>query len=127
MRDLPWEDIFKLDASTAAHEFCEQVQVETDVYHQTYQVKPHSSPWFSAACAALIVHRNHFVCNQWDKSSEYRGKFGHTSNHCKSVLEPAKLAYANKTITSQKLGTFLSLPNKGNSAIPPLFNTVDLK
>ena len=23
-------------------------------------IKPHSSPWFSAACAATIVHRNHF-------------------------------------------------------------------
>ena len=31
-----------------------------------YQVKPHSSPWFSAACADVIVHRNHFfVCTNW--------------------------------------------------------------
>ena len=28
-------------------------------------VKPHSSPWFSAACAAAIAHRNHFfVCTK---------------------------------------------------------------
>ena len=27
--------------------------------HPKYQVKPHSSPCFSAACA-VIVHRNHF-------------------------------------------------------------------
>ena len=53
-RDVPWEDIFKLGASTAASEFCEYVQVETDLYvpQRKYQVKPHSSPWFSAACAA---------------------------------------------------------------------------
>ena len=61
-RDVPWEDIFKLRASAAASEFCEWVQVGIDVYipHRKYQIKPHSSPWFSAACAAAIVHRNHF-------------------------------------------------------------------
>ena len=39
-------DIFKLGASAAASEFCEWVQVGTDVYnpHRKYQVKPHSSP-----------------------------------------------------------------------------------
>ena len=46
LRDVTWEDIFKLSASAAASEFCEWVQVGTDVYisHQKYQVKPHSSP-----------------------------------------------------------------------------------
>ena len=63
--DVPCEDIFKLGASAAASEFCEWAQVGIDVYipHHKYQVKPHSSPWFSAACAAAIVHRNHFfIC-----------------------------------------------------------------
>ena len=62
LRNVPWEDIFKLSAPAAASEFCEWVQVGIDVYipHRKYQVKPHSSPWFSAACAAAIVHRNHF-------------------------------------------------------------------
>ena len=61
-RDVPWEDIFKLGASAAASEFCELVQVGTDVYipHRKYQVKAHSSLRFSAACAAGIVHRNQF-------------------------------------------------------------------
>ena len=27
LRDIPWEDIFKLDASAAASEFCQWVQV----------------------------------------------------------------------------------------------------
>ena len=60
MRDVPSEDIFKLGASAAASEFCEWVQFGTDIYvpYRKYQVKPHSSPWFSAACAAAIVHRN---------------------------------------------------------------------
>ena len=58
------EHIFKLCASAAAHEFCEWVQVGIDVYipHCKYQVKPDLSPLFSAACAAVIVHRNQFFC-----------------------------------------------------------------
>ena len=46
MRDVPWEDIFKLNASAAASESCEWVQVGIDVYipHHKFQVKPHSSP-----------------------------------------------------------------------------------
>ena len=78
LRDVPWENIFKLGASTAASEFCEWVQVGIDVYipHRKYQVKPHSSPWFSAACAAAIVHRNHFFhLHQQNKSSESKVKF----------------------------------------------------
>ena len=66
-RDVPWEDIFRLGASAAASQFFEWVQVGIDVYipHKRYQGRPHSSPWFSAACAAAIVHRNHFfVCTK---------------------------------------------------------------
>ena len=133
LRDVPWEDIFKLGAS-AASEFCEWVQVRIDVYipHRKYQVEPHSSPWFSAACAAAIVHRNHFFrLYQSEKSSNSKVKFRQVSNHCKRVPEAAKLAYANKTkesITSQKLGSCdfwriaNSVLNKGKSSIPPLFN-----
>ena len=44
-----WEGILKLVASVASSEFGEWVQVGIDVYilHPKYQVKPHSSPWFS--------------------------------------------------------------------------------
>ena len=134
LRDAPWEDIFKLGASAAASEFCEWVQVEIDVCipHRKYQVKLHSSPWFSAACAAAIVHKNHFFClYQKDKFSDSKVKIRQASNPCKRVLEAAKFAYANKTkesITSQKLGScdFWQIANivvnKGKSAIPPLFN-----
>ena len=134
LRDVPWEDIFKLSASAVASEFCEWVQVGIDVYipHRKYQVKPRSSPWFSAACAAAIVHKNHFFClYQQNKSSESKAKFRQASNRCKRVLEVAKLACTTKTkesITSQKLGSqdfwriANSVLNKGKSAIPPLFN-----
>ena len=111
LRDISWEDIFKLSASAAASEFCKWVQVGIDVYipHRKYQVKPHSSPWFSAACAAAIVYRNHFFrLYQKDKSSASKVKFRHANNRCKRVLEAAKLTYADKTkksITSWKLGS----------------------
>ena len=108
LRDVPWEDIFKLGASAAASEFCEWVQVGIDVYipHRKYQVKPHSSLWFSAACVAAIVHRNHFFhLYQNDKSSDSKVKFRQASNRCRRVLEAVKLAYANnikESITSEK-------------------------
>ena len=43
LRDVRWKDIFKLGASTAASEFCEQVQVGNYVYilHRKCKVKPH--------------------------------------------------------------------------------------
>ena len=83
-----------------------------------------------------MVHINHFFrLYQKVKSSDSKVKFRQTSNHCKTVLEAAKLAYANETkesITSQKLGSwdFLRIANsainKGKSAIPPLFNGTEV-
>ena len=72
LRDVPWEDIFKLGASAAASEFCEWVQVGIDVYisHRKHQVKPHSSPWFSVTFATAIFHRNFFRLYQREKSSD---------------------------------------------------------
>ena len=118
LRDVPWQDIFKLSASAAASEFCEWVQVGSDLYisHRKYQVKTHSSPWFLASFAAAIANRNHFFhLYQKDRSSDSKLKFSQASNHCKRVLEAAKLAYASKTketITSRNLAlvTFGKLP-----------------
>ena len=61
LRDVRWENIFKPGASAAASEFCEWVQVEIDV-HIPHRISGQASlsPWFSAACSAAIVHRNHF-------------------------------------------------------------------
>ena len=110
LRDVSWEDVFKLSASASASEFCEWVQVRINVCirHHKYQIKLHSSPWISAACAAAIVHRNHFFClYQQNKSSESKVKFRQASNCCKRVLEAAKFPYATKakeSTTYQKLG-----------------------
>ena len=100
LRDVLLEDIFTLSASAAASEFCEWVQVGIDLYipHRKYQAKPNSSPWFSAACTAAMVHRNYFFhLYQQNKSSESKARFRQASNLCKRVLEAAKLAYATKT------------------------------
>ena len=67
LKDVPWEDIFKHGASAAASEFCQWVQVGIDVYipHRKYQVKPHSSPWLSAACAAaVVIEITFFICTK---------------------------------------------------------------
>ena len=92
LRDILWEDIFKLSTSAAVSEFCEWVQVGIDLYipHCKYQIKPHTSPWFWAACAVPIVHGNHFFHLYQHKSSEAKVNFRQASNCCKRVLEAAK-------------------------------------
>ena len=88
LRDVPLEDIFKLSVSAAASEFCEWVQVGIDVYipHRKHQVKPHSFPGFSAACAAAMVHRNDFfLLYQQNKSSESKVKFRQASNRTNRI------------------------------------------
>ena len=100
---MPWKNIFKFSASAAASEFFEWVQVGIDAYipHHKYQVKPYSSPWFSAACTAAIVHRNHFFClYKQNKLPESKVKFKLAKNRCKRDLEAAKLPN-----TSQKIGS----------------------
>ena len=86
---------------------------------------------FSSLCCCH-THRNHFFrLYQQNKTSESKVRFRQASNHCKRLLEAAKLAYATKTkesITSQKLGSrdfwqiANSVLNKGKSATSPLFN-----
>ena len=133
MRDVPWEDIFKLGASATASGFCDWLHLSIDVYilHQKYQVKPDSS-WFSAACAEAIVPRKYFLRLYVLNKSESKVKFRQANNHCKRVLQDATLAYANNktkgSITSQKPGSqdfwqiANSVLNKGKSTMPSLFN-----
>ena len=71
MRDVPWEYIFKLGASTAGTEFCEFFQARIDVSQRKCQVQPHSSPFIS---------------------SPPKLKLRQISNRLNMVLEVAKLA-----------------------------------
>ena len=72
---------------------------------------------------------------QREKSSDSKVNFRQASNLCKRVLEAAKLAYANRTkesITCQKPGSrdfwriANSVLNKSKSAIPPLFDGLEV-
>ena len=109
LRDALWKDILKLSPSAAPSQFCEWVHVGIDVYipHYKYQVIPHSSPWFSAAWEAAIVHRNHF----FRFYQQNKAKSRKASNHCNGVLEAAKLAYANKTRVHHFPEIWLSVPS----------------
>ena len=93
-------------------------------------------PWFSAACAASVVHRNHFFhFYQQNNSSESKIKLRQASNLCKRFLGAAKPAYVTKTkesITSQKLVSWHfwqianCILNKGKSSIHLLFNDMEV-
>ena len=85
-----------LQQNSLAAEFWEWVQVGTDVYipHWKYQVKYHSSPWFSAACTAAIVHRNHLFCF-YQKGKSYESQHSNFSSKAigKIIAEAEKIIY----------------------------------
>ena len=63
LRDVPWEDILNsvlllLLVNVVSGYRMELIYIY--IPHQKYKVKPHSSPCFSAACAAALVYRNYF-------------------------------------------------------------------
>ena len=76
------EDIFNLVTLAATSEFCEWVQIGTDVYipHRKFQVRPHSSLWFPFVCLAVIA----------DKTE-------HRKYLRQKVLEIVQLLYTSKT------------------------------
>ena len=59
-----------------------------------YQVKPHPSPWFSAACAAAIVHKNPLFVGP-NRINLLNLKSRQASNLYKRVPESAKLGCAD--------------------------------
>ena len=82
-----------------------------------------------------MIEITFFYLYQKDKSSDSKVKFRQASNFCKRVLESAILAYAKKTkesIPSQELCSHHfwrianNVLNKGKSAIPPLFNNLEV-
>ena len=93
LRDVSWDDIFKLVVSAAVSEFCEWIQVGIDLYipHRKCQGKFHLSAWFSAACAAATVYGNHFLhLYQQNKSSESKVKFRQATSRSKRVRGAVK-------------------------------------
>ena len=61
------------------------------------QVKPHSSPWFSSACAAEEAFIDQFFAFTNDKLCVCKAMLRKATNCWKRVLEAAKLANANET------------------------------
>ena len=134
MRDVPWKGIFKLSASATASEFGEGVQVGIDIYflHRKYRVKPHLSPWFSAACSAAIVHRNYVFClYQQNKSSESKVRLGRLVVVAKGFLKLPNLHMPIKqkspslprNLVLRTFGKLLIVfSTKVNLIVPLLFN-----
>ena len=105
---VPWQNIFNRGASAVLRllkfvcpgwNWC--------IYpHHKYQVKSHSSPWFSVACAAAIAPRNHFF-----------------SPYQKNNLLHLRWSSARLVIVSECFCWISnSVFSKVKSAIPPLFN-----
>ena len=120
------------DVFAAASEFSEWVQVGIDVYipHCKYQVKHHSSPWFSAVCAATIVHRNFFICTNRINLLNLKKGSDRLVIVAKGYLKLPNLymLIKQKSITSQKPGFWNfyqignSVLNNGKSVLPTPFN-----
>ena len=120
---------FKLVFSATAAESYARVQVGIDVYilHRKYQAKPHSSPWFSAACAAAIAHRNHFFrLYQHNKSFGSKLKFRRLVIVAKGFLKlmlikQKSLSFPKKPGPREFWRIANSIFNKGKSAVLLLF------
>ena len=134
LRDVPWPDVFKLDGEKCAEEVASWIKAGIDAFipYRKFQQKPHSTPWFSPACAAAIAHRNHFYkVFQREKSADSKRRFRHAANECKRAIDSAKTQYVQRTqerIAAQKIGSrdfwriYNNISNKGKSNIPPLIN-----
>ena len=70
----------------------------------SYQVKPHSSPWFSTAGAAAIARKSHFRLYQQNKSSTSKVKF------CQNRINLLHLKWSSVRLVIVAKG-FLKLPN----------------
>ena len=135
---MPWLDIVKYDATYAAKEITEWVVIGIDCYipHRKFQLKPHSSPWFTHSCAAAIAIRSHYFHQYHPNANpnatpENKKLFCDSRNRCKRDLKEARSNYVETTrrsIASQLIGIrdfwklCNSVLNREESTIPPLFN-----
>ena len=120
------------DVHKSAQELSEWLQIGMQAYipHRSYQVKPHSQPWFTPECAAATCQRNHFF-HQYrrNRNADNLEQYRAARKHCKETLHEAKSRYASHvrdSIANQKLGSkdfwriYNSVMNKGKSTIPAL-------
>ena len=77
LRDVPWQDIFKLNASAAVVNFLSGFRLELMYISLIISIKSNLTHLHGFACAAVIVHRNHFFwLYQQNKSSEFKVQTG---------------------------------------------------
>ena len=127
---MPWLQIFYHDVTSTAKEITEWVEIGIDCYipHKRFQLKPHSSAWFTPSCATTISHYNHYF-HQYHRNVTPKNKklFCDSRNHCKKVLKDARFDYAKATrrsVASQLNGScdFWRICNSINNSLPYLFN-----
>ena len=124
LRDASWEDIFNSLLLLLRMNFESRFRLELmHISGRNYQVKPHSSLWISAVCAAAIAHRNHFFrLYQQYKFSASRFKFKQASDRWKKVWKcPKLLMLLKKRLSLRK--------TSGPDYIPVVFlkNCLNLK
>ena len=110
LSQIPWNSLPQ-DSDKAAQEVAEWITVGMRAYipSKTFQLKPHSQPWFTPECAAAIAHRNHYFHRYHrDRTGENLKFFKAARSKCRKVLSLAKdnySKYTRESIASQKLGT----------------------
>ena len=116
----------------SAQELTEWLQIGMLAYipHRTFQMKPHSQPWFTPECAAASCQRDHFFHKyKRDSSAGNLELYKTARRHCKETIHQAKSRYAlyvRKSIATQKLGSkdfwriYNSVTNRNKSSIPAL-------
>ena len=132
LSQIPPDLILCDNVHKSAQELTEWLQIGMKAYipHRTYQVKPHSQPWFTPECAAAICQRDHFF-HQYrrNRSAANLNLFRVARKHCKETLHEAKSRYASHvraSIANQKLGSkdfwriYNGVMNRNKSTIPAL-------
>ena len=129
---IPDDLILSKDVHKSAQELSEWLQIGMKVYipHRSYQVRPHSQPWFTPECAAAICQRDHFF-HQYrrNRNADNLDQYRAARKHCKETLHEARSRYASHvrdSIANQKLGSkdfwriYNSVMNRNKSTVPAL-------
>ena len=109
LKDVPWEDIFKLSASTV--NFVRGFRLEFMYISLIKSIRSNLTHLHGFQQLELLPQliETFFFCLYQHNKSESKVKFKQASNCCRRFLEAAKLTYATKTkefITSQRLGSW---------------------
>ena len=97
------------------------------ISHRKYQIRPHSSAWFSAACAAAIENRNaSFFCTNRINLLYLKWSSGRLVIIVKGFLKMANffMLIKRKSLSSRNFWrTANSDLKNGKSATPPLYDS----